>query len=90
MSDRIYTNVEVAVICKVAIRSVNKWFDAKRLHGYWCFDANERRIPHQYLVAFLKRQGWEFIIDEIDRRLPETGSPEITQRSEADENDSLA
>src|SRR6266699_2242900 len=46
---KVFTTGQVAKICKVAPRTVSKWFDSGRLKGY--------RIPREYLIKFLKEHG---------------------------------
>lgn len=49
----IYTTGEVAKICKVAPRTVSKWFDAGKLKGYKLPGAGDRRIQKDNLINFL-------------------------------------
>lgn len=56
---RVFKIGEVAKICKVAPRSVSKWFDSGKLKGYRIPGSQDRRIPYEYLVAFLKQYGME-------------------------------
>jgi excisionase family DNA binding protein len=53
----IFTTVEVARICKVAPRTVAKWFDSGRLRGYRIPGSQDRRIPREHLIRFLKEHG---------------------------------
>lgn len=53
----IFTVGEVARICKVAPRTVNKWFDSGRLRGYRIPGSQDRRIPREHLIRFLKEHG---------------------------------
>jgi excisionase family DNA binding protein len=53
----IFTTGQVAKICKVAPRTVSKWFDSGRLHGYRIPGSQDRRIPRQHLIRFLKEHG---------------------------------
>jgi excisionase family DNA binding protein len=48
-----FTTGQVAKICKVAPRTVNKWFDSGRLTGYRIPGSNGRRVPREALVRFL-------------------------------------
>ena len=41
----IFTTGQVAKICKVAPRTVSKWFDSGRLRGYRIPGSQDRRIP---------------------------------------------
>lgn len=56
---RVYTTGQVAKICKVAPRTVSKWFDAGKLKGYRIPGGQDRRIPRIYLITFLKEHGME-------------------------------
>jgi len=53
----IFTTDQVAKICKVAPRTVNKWFDSGRLRGYRIPGTQDRRIPREHLIRFLKEHG---------------------------------
>jgi len=53
----VFTTGEVARICKVASRTVSKGFDSGRLRGYRIPGSQDRRIPRDELVKFLKRHG---------------------------------
>lgn len=52
-----YTTGAVAIICKVAPRTVTKWFDSGRLRGYRLPGSLDRRIPRASLIAFLTEHG---------------------------------
>lgn len=54
---KVYTTGQVAKICKVAPRTVSKWFDSGRLKGYRIPGSQDRRIPREYLIRFLKEHG---------------------------------
>ncbi len=54
---KVFTTGQVAKICKVAPRTVSKWFDSGRLRGYRIPGSQDRRIPREYLVRFLKEHG---------------------------------
>jgi excisionase family DNA binding protein len=54
---KVYTTPQVASICRVAPRTVNKWFDSGRLRGYKIPGSNKRRIPREQLIRFLKEHG---------------------------------
>jgi PleD family two-component response regulator len=41
----------------VAPRTVSKWFDSGRLKGYRIPGSQDRRIPRDYLIKFLKEHG---------------------------------
>ena len=50
----IYTTGDIAAICKVAPRTVTKWFDRGLLSGYRIPGSRDRRITHASLMQFLK------------------------------------
>lgn len=54
---QVFTTGDVANICKVAPRTVSKWFDAGRLRGYQIPGSHDRRIPRANLLAFLNEHG---------------------------------
>lgn len=47
----------MAKICKVAPRTVSKWFDTGQLRGYRIPGSKDRRIPVGQLVRFMKTHG---------------------------------
>ena len=51
---KVFTTGQVAKICKVAPRTVSKWFDTGRLKGYRIPGSQDRRIPRDCLIKFLK------------------------------------
>lgn len=51
---KVFTTGQVAKICKVAPRTVSKWFDSGRLKGYRIPGSQDRRIPREHLIRFLK------------------------------------
>jgi len=53
----VLTTGEAARICRVAPRTVMKWFDSGRLKGYRLPGSNDRRIPVENLIRFLKENG---------------------------------
>lgn len=53
----VLTTGQVAKICRVAPRTVSKWFDSGRLKGYRIPGSQDRRIPYEYLEKFLKEHG---------------------------------
>ena len=61
----VYTTGQVAKICKVAPRTVSKWFDSGRLKGYRIPGSQDRRIPREYLIKFLKEHGMSRALKEI-------------------------
>jgi len=54
---KVFTTGQVAKICKVAPRTVSKWFDSGRLRGYRIPGSQDRRIPRDQLIRFLKEHG---------------------------------
>ncbi len=54
---KVFTTGQVAKICKVAPRTVSKWFDSGRLKGYRIPGSQDRRIPRDQLIRFLKEYG---------------------------------
>jgi excisionase family DNA binding protein len=44
---KVFTTGQVAKICKVAPRTVSKWFDSGRLKGYRIPGSQDRRIPRE-------------------------------------------
>ncbi len=50
----ILTTGQVAQICKVAPRTVTKWFDSGQLKGYRIPGGRDRRIPASELLRFMK------------------------------------
>jgi excisionase family DNA binding protein len=54
---KVFTTGQVAKLCKVAPRTVSKWFDSGRLKGYRIPGSQDRRIPREYLIKFLKEHG---------------------------------
>lgn len=53
----VFTTGQVAKLCKVAPRTVTKWFDSGRLRGYRIPGSQDRRIPRENLIRFLKEHG---------------------------------
>ena len=51
---KVFTTGQVAKICQVAPRTVSKWFDSGRLKGYRIPGSQDRRIPRDQLIRFLK------------------------------------
>jgi excisionase family DNA binding protein len=52
---KVFTTGQVAKICKVAPRTVSKWFDSGRLKGYRIPGSQDRRIPREYLIKIPER-----------------------------------
>ena len=53
----VFTTGEVAKICRAAPRTVAKWFDSGRLKGYRIPGSQDRRVPIENLILFLKENG---------------------------------
>lgn len=53
----VLTTGDVARICKVAPRTVSKWFDTGQLRGYRIPGSKDRRIPLQQLIRFMRAHG---------------------------------
>ena len=53
----VFTTGEVARICRVAPRTVSKWFDTGQLKGYRIPGSKDRRIPRDQLLRFMKAHG---------------------------------
>lgn len=54
MADIVYTSGQIARICRVAPRTVSKWFDSGLLHGYRIPGGQDRRVMRYTLVEFMK------------------------------------
>ena len=54
---KVFTTGQVAKICKVAPRTVSKWFDSGRLRCLIIKGSQDRRIPREQLIRFLKEHG---------------------------------
>jgi len=50
----VLTTGQVAQLCKVAPRTVTKWFDSGQLRGYRIPGSKDRRIPLSELIRFMK------------------------------------
>lgn len=57
MTKTVFTTGEAAKFCKVAPRTISKWLDAGRIRGYRVPGSNDRRIPREALVRFMKEYG---------------------------------
>jgi uncharacterized protein (TIGR02996 family)/excisionase family DNA binding protein len=53
----VFTTGEVAKICRVAPVTVTRWFDSGRLRGYRIPGSQDRRIPRENLIRFLRENG---------------------------------
>lgn len=63
---KVFTTGDCARICKVAPRTVSKWFDEGRLKGYRIPGSQDRRVPRDSLVRFLKEHGMPLGELELD------------------------
>lgn len=57
MQTEVFSTGQVAKICKVAPRTVSKWFDTGKLRGYRIPGGHDRRVPRGELVDFLNANG---------------------------------
>ena len=64
----ILTTGEVARICKVAPRTVSKWFDSGELGGYRIPGSKDRRIPRAELLLFMDKHGIPRGVLESDKQ----------------------
>lgn len=70
---KIFTAGQVATICKVASRTVTKWFDSERLKGFK-LPSGDRRIPREELIKFLKQHEMWSVIEELTKQ-PHNDNP---------------
>jgi DNA-binding transcriptional MerR regulator len=56
-SKNIFTTGDVAKICQVAPRTVNKWFDSGHLKGYRIPLSGDRRVERAELLRFFRENG---------------------------------
>ena len=54
MTKKVFTTGHVAKIYHVAPRMVSKWFDTGNLRGYRIPGSQDRRIPREQLIRFMK------------------------------------
>lgn len=64
---QVFTAGQVAEVCKVASRTVTKWFDSGRLKGFK-LPGGDRRIPREELISFLKEHGMKTVIEELTKQ----------------------
>jgi excisionase family DNA binding protein len=57
VSKQVLTTGQVAKICRVAPRTVSKWFDTGQLRGYRIPGSKDRRIPLAQLIRFMRAYG---------------------------------
>lgn len=50
----VFTTGDVSRICHVAPRTVSKWFDSGKLRGYRIPGSQDRRIPREQLIQFMR------------------------------------
>jgi excisionase family DNA binding protein len=79
----IFTTGQVAKICKVAPRTVSKWFDSGRLRGYRIPGSQDRRIPREHLIRFLKEHGMPLgeLEDEAMGKILLVGTDQLVRQS---------
>lgn len=65
---QVFTTGQVASVCKVAPRTVTKWFDAGRIKGYQIPGSMDRRIPRDRFIEFLKEHGMHDVLKEIEQK----------------------
>lgn len=54
----LFTTGQVALICGVATRTASKWIDSGKIPGaYRIPGSNDRRVPRQSLIAFMRKYG---------------------------------
>ena len=63
-SKEVLTTGQVAKICKVAPRTVAKWFDSGQLRGYRIPGSKDRRVPLSQLIRFMQAHGMP--LDDIE------------------------
>ena len=56
-TNNVLTTGEVAIICKVAARTVSKWIDCGRLEGYRIPGSRDRRVTHEALENFMRKHS---------------------------------
>ena len=56
-TNNVLTTGEVAIICKVAARTVSKWIDCGRLEGYRIPGSRDRRVTQEALENFMRKHG---------------------------------
>jgi excisionase family DNA binding protein len=61
----VWTTGDVAQICRVAPRTVTKWFDSGQLKGYRIPGSRDRRIPASELIKFMKAHN--IPTDELEK-----------------------
>lgn len=74
MVQNIFTTGQVAKICNVFPRTVCKWFDSGRLRGYRIPGSQDRRIPREHLLRFLREHGLAIPAELHDPTVPDLES----------------
>jgi hypothetical protein len=74
---QVFTTGQVAKICKVAPRTVAKWFDTGRLKGYRIPGHPDRRILRADLISFLNEHGMPLGELEGESATAAEASPEL-------------
>jgi uncharacterized protein (TIGR02996 family)/excisionase family DNA binding protein len=54
---KVFTTGQVAILLRVAPQTVSKWFDAGKLRGYRIPGSQDRRIPREHLIRFMRDNG---------------------------------
>jgi excisionase family DNA binding protein len=90
----VLTTGEVAKICKVASRTVSKWFDTGQLPGYRIPGSRDRRIPVNELVKFMKTHNipldgitsgrTRVLLVDDDKEIVETLARILTEQTQYD------
>jgi excisionase family DNA binding protein len=88
------TTGDIAKHCDVAAHTVSRWIDSGRLRGYRIPGSQDRRVPREAFVEFLKANkmpmnGFEpgpkrILLIGVDSALRETLSQHILERCEAE------
>jgi len=61
---KVFTTGQVAKICKVAPRTVSKWFDSGGLKGWRIPGSQDRRIPEPSLKEFMEKHNMGCLLEE--------------------------
>jgi len=75
----VFSTAEVALLVKVAPRTVNKWFDSGRLGGERVGRSRRRQVSRAELVRFLREHGMP-----VPELLGEVGQATTNEREDAD------
>lgn len=59
---KVFSLSQVAALCGVEHRTVSKWYDSGRLRGYRLPGSQDRRVPREHLIRFMRENG---ISDEV-------------------------